>query len=106
MTTTFIVSSLLLFAVLVFLIFWYFLSPDVRYNKNEAEQQKKAGQYDCSNTNVPVFNFKVLDIETDDYGTEYMKSYISSNVTFITMMIYPGNICFHVFRTIVISFYI
>ena len=34
------------------------------------------------------------------------KSYISSNVTFITMMIYPGNICFHVFRTIVISFYI
>lgn len=42
MTTTFIVSSLLLFAVLVFLIFWYFLSPDVRYNKNEAEQQKKA----------------------------------------------------------------
>lgn len=42
MTTTFIVSSLLLFAVLVFLIFWYFLSPDVRYNKNEAEQQKKS----------------------------------------------------------------
>lgn len=77
MTTTFIVSSLLLFAVLVFLIFWYFLSPDVRYNKNEAEQQKKAGQYDCSNTNVPVFNFKVLDIETDDYGTEYMKTYIA-----------------------------
>jgi len=24
-----------------------------------------------------VFNFKVLDIETDDYGTEYMKTYIA-----------------------------